>query len=143
MTDPGGPHLTAALICERVLHEQDGVMSSIRIIDRVFFLTGEDDTPIDPQIPVTLLVSLKSGSGRGSYTIKVEIEKPSTEREQLLEAPVLLEGEDRGANVILGWMFRPDEAGLYWIDVFFDDDRLTRIPLRAVYQSQATVGRGG
>lgn len=31
----GGPFLSAALLCEKVLVEQDGIKSAIRIIDRV------------------------------------------------------------------------------------------------------------
>ena len=30
-----GPYLSAALLCEKVLEEKDGVKSAIRIIDRV------------------------------------------------------------------------------------------------------------
>jgi hypothetical protein len=32
--DAGGPYLNAALLCEKVLQERDGVLSIIRIIDR-------------------------------------------------------------------------------------------------------------
>jgi hypothetical protein len=62
---------------------------------------------------------------------------------QLLEAPVLLEGEDRGVNVVFQTMFEPDGQGLYWFDVLFNGERVTRIPLRVVYQSQPSVGRAG
>lgn len=143
MVDPGGPHLTAALICERVLNEQDGVSSVIRMIDRVFFAADEDGEPIDPKYPFMLFVNFKSGSARGSYTIGIEMEKPSGERLPLLTAPVLLEGEERGVNLILQVMFEPDQQGLYWYDVLFQGNRVTRIPLRVVYQSRPTAGRAG
>ena len=37
-----GPFLQSALICEKVLQEQDGVLSAIRIIDRIYFVIGPD-----------------------------------------------------------------------------------------------------
>ncbi|MDQ3933240.1 MAG: hypothetical protein M3340_01260 [Actinomycetota bacterium] len=143
MSESSGPHLTAALICERVLTEQDGVASAIRIIDRVFLLLNEENEPIQKAMPFTVMVSFKSGSARGSYTVKLRMEKPSGEEVPLLEAPVLLEGEERGVNLIFEMVFEPDQAGLYWLDVLFESDRVTRIPLRVVYQTQPVAGRGG
>jgi hypothetical protein len=143
MNDSGGPHLNAALICERVLAEQDGVLSPIRLIDRAFFITGEDGAPLNPQLPFTLMISLKSGSARGSYTIQVRMEKPSTEQVPLLEAPVFFEGEERGANLIVQTALVPDGPGLYWFDVLFEQQRITRIPMRVIYQSQPVAGHGG
>lgn len=143
MTDPGGPYLTAAFICERLLLEQDGVVSAIRLIDRAFFVTGPDGAPLVAEMPLTLTVMLKSGAARGSYTVRIEVEKPSTERMQMLEAPVFFEGEERGANIVLQTAMRPDGPGLYWFDVSFENELLTRIPLRVIYQSQPVAGHGG
>lgn len=140
MTD--GPHLNAALICERLLVEQDGVSSAIRIIDRVFMITDDEGAPMTPSYPFTLFIALKSGSARGSFAVAVVLEKPSGEQVPLLEAPVFFEGEERGANIVLQTMFEPDGAGLYWFDVMFEGARLTRIPLRVIYQSQPVAGRG-
>lgn len=139
--DPGGPYLTGALICEKVLTEQDGVASVIRIIDRVFFVTDEEGKPINAQYPFQIFITLRSGAARGSFSLAVQMEKPSTESVPLLEAPVLFEGEERGVNILFGVGFEPDGPGLYWFDVLFENERITRIPLRVVYQSQPTVGR--
>lgn len=143
MTDKGGPYLTAAFICERLLLEQDGVTSAIRMIDRVFFITGGDGEPLVSEQPFTLLIALKSGSARGSYGVRVRMEKPSGEEVPLLEAPVFFEGEERGANLVLQAALNPDGPGLYWFDVFFEEKRITRIPLRVIYQSQLVAGHGG
>ena len=140
--DPGGPYLQAALICERVLQEQDGVITAVRVIDRVFFFTDPDGQPLNPQHPVTFLITFKSGAARGSYTISVEREKPSAERSAVLQAPVFFEGEDRGVNVIVSAAFEPDQPGLYWFDVLFEGERVTRVPLRAIYQPLPTAGPG-
>jgi hypothetical protein len=84
---------------------------------------------------------LKAGGARGRYKLEIIREKPSGMRDSILTTPVLLEGEERGANVVINAAFQPDEEGLYWFDVMFsagdegaEARRLTRVPLRAVFQ---------
>jgi hypothetical protein len=139
--DPGGPFVNSAVVCERVLVEQDGVASVIRVIDRLFFTAGEQGEPIEPRYPLWLLVTLKAGAARGSYTVSIVMEKPSTERVDIATAPVLFEGDDRGINLIMQMVLEPDQQGLYWYDVLFEGERLTRIPLRVVYQTPPRAGR--
>lgn len=136
MADGTGPYLSAALICERVLQEQDGVLSAIRIIDRVYFLADEDGTPVSPQQPFTLLLSFKAGEARGRYAVRLVMEKPSGEQGPEITASVHFEGEDRGVNVVIPTVLQVDQEGLYWFDVFFEKERVTRIPMRAIYQPQ-------
>jgi len=142
MADPGGPFLQAALFCERVLQEQDGVVSAIRVIDRVVFATAPDGSRMQPEHPVTLLITLKAGGARGRFSVGVSVEKPSGQAGARFEAPVFLEGEDRGVNIVVVMGFAPDQEGLYWHDVAFQGDRITRIPLRAIFQPAPTVGPG-
>ena len=59
---------------------------------------------------------------------------PSGERGPVAEASVLMEGEDRGVNLIADTAFAPEQQGLYWFDVLLDGELFTRIPLRAVFQ---------
>jgi hypothetical protein len=145
MPDTSGPHLTAALICERVLQEQDGVISVIRVIDRV---TLHANAPGDSdfktfQYPVSVLVTLKSGAARGRGRVTMQLEKPSGEQFPAGEFPVHMEGEERGVNIVINTMFEPDQEGLYWFDVAFNGDRLTRIPLRVMYQPLPAPGHPG
>ncbi len=130
------------MVCEQVLQEKDGVMSAIRIIDRVFFGADSEGTPLDPHYRIKLLVSWRAGETRGRYTARVVMEKPSGEQVPVLQAPVHLEGEERGVNLVIDADFAVDQEGLYWFDVYFEDERVTRIPLRAVYQPQPIPGRG-
>lgn len=144
MTDSGGPFLNTAMICERVLQEQDGVASAIRIIDRIIFLTDEEGTPIVPQHPFTLFLNFKSGSARGSFKIAVRMESPSGQQVPVIETTAFFEGEERGVNLVGQTLFEPsDGAGLYWFDVLFEGEQLTRIPLRAIFQSPPTTGIAG
>jgi hypothetical protein len=130
-----GPYLAAALVCERVLQEQDGVVSAIRIIDRVMFIAESDGTLMQPVQPIVFLIQFKSGSARGRYSLTLRMEKPSGEEVPLIDgAHIFFEGEERGVNVVLNAGFEPDQEGLYWFDLLFEGERVTRIPLRAIYQ---------
>jgi hypothetical protein len=141
----GGPYLTAALLCEKVLQEKDGIVSAIRVIDRIIATAQGSELP--EQMPpvavnVTVLIMLKSGEVQGSHTIRIQQVAPSGFRSPQLSWPIYLEGNDRGANLIVQVAFEAKEEGLYWFDVYFKDDLLTRMPLRVVYQ-RVEVGRSG
>ena len=132
-----GPYLVAALICEKILQEKDGSISVIRIADRVTLNALASHSPETlPPIPVSLaaLISFKSGSAKGRHTVKWTTETPSglTLPEQLFT--VLFEGEDRGVNLILNLNMMLDQEGIYWFSVLLEDELLTRIPLRILYQ---------
>ncbi len=136
---PGeGPYLTMAVLCEKVLREQDGVLSVIRIIDRLTHTvigSSLPDTlpPFDHQLVAAL--SFKSGQARGRAIVRVVIEQPSGMRlPQEIVQHVHFEGAERGINVLADLSLRLSQEGLYWFDVFLDDRLFTRIPLRVVYQ---------
>lgn len=57
-----------------------------------------------------------------------------------LEFPLNFEGDnERGAAVMLNMGFVPQEQGLHWFDVILDDELITRIPLRVVFQRVGPV----
>lgn len=133
----GGPYIQVAAICERALQEKDGVVSLVRLVDR-FTMTipgpaTPDRTPAST-ISLTIAVMLKSGFFQGRGTLKVVPNTPSGQQMSELSMPVLLEGQDRGVNVILNTQFVVKEEGLYWLDVSFEGQLLTRIPMRILYQ---------
>jgi hypothetical protein len=137
---PHGPHLAAALICETVLREQDGVMSLIRVIDRIT-LTPDKDAPDEMpplNIAVKAVVQLKSDRAKGKHTLSLRLQKPNGQYLETVNVPVFFEGEDRGYNVITDIKLTADFEGLYWIDVAIDGTVITRMPLRIVYAKAAT-----
>lgn len=135
-----GPFLSAALICEKVLLEQDGVKSAIRIIDRIIrtvpvAAVSEQMEPFEHDF--VLFISLKSGEARGTHVLEVRFLKPSGESPTPLTQSVLLEGEsDRGVDIVAGMKVKFDQAGLYWFIVSIDGTRLTQVPFRVVYMPQ-------
>lgn len=137
-----GPWLASAFICERVLDEKDGVLSFVRVVDRVVQQAIGPEVPVDmPPIQLRdmkLVITLKPGGARGRHALKVRPEAPSGQNLPLLEIPVLLEGEDHGVNLVLNLDLVLEQEGLYWFDILLDDGPavLTRVPLRAVYAPQ-------
>lgn len=135
-----GPYLSSAVLCEKVLVEQDGVKSAIRIIDRLIRTVSgpeppEQMEPFDHEL--TLLVIIKSGWARGAFPFKVVLVKPSGESPAPFQQTIYLEGEeDRGVDVIVNLRIRFDLAGIYWFEIYLSNTCLTRIPLRIIYMPQ-------
>jgi len=131
-----GPYLQAAVFTERVLHERDGVLSLVRIVDRLGVqATGDapEELPEGATAKVTLVVMLKSGDARGRHRLTIRPELPSGLRSEPRGFDVLFEGEDRGVNVIVDLDVALME-GLHWFIVTLGDVELTRVPLRIAYQ---------
>ena len=139
---PNGPYFQGAALCEKVLVEQDGVKSAIRIFDRYTRAVAGPTPPQEMEpftIEASLLIRFKSGSARGAHQLRVRLEKPSGESSQLVNQAILFEGEDdRGADVVGGLTLTLDMTGLYWFDVYLSDIRITRVPLRVVYLRNVT-----
>ena len=135
-----GPYLLAAIICEKVLVEEGGVKSAIRIIDRV---TRQAIGPNPPQemepfdYETTLLIKFKSGRARGTYPLEIQLVKPSGESPTPVRQTILFEGEDdRGIDIVTNMRIRFDQTGIYWFNIILNDVRLTRIPFRVIYLPQ-------
>ena len=142
-TESSGPYLVAALLCEKVLQEKDETISVIRMIDRITLTVsalGSPETIPSTIINLSALISLKPGSARGKGIVILRVETPSGLKlpDQLL--PVLFEGDDRGVNLIVAFNMVIDQEGVYWFDVLLEEQLLTRVPLRILYQR---IGQSG
>lgn len=137
-----GPYLSTALLCERVLVEQDGAKSVIRIVDRITRTVGGANPPEDMppfNYDVSMLIKLKSGWARGAYPLRVNLVKPSGESPTPLQRTVYFEGEeDRGVDIVANMRIKLDMTGIYWFHVYVGDVRMTQIPMRVVYIPQIT-----
>jgi hypothetical protein len=139
-----GPFINAAFFCEKVIEDKEGVLSAIRIVDRVINTAVGLDTPTAmPPMPValTLVITLKSGAAKGRLDVRIAVERPSGLQSDLASAlSVVLEGDDRGANLVMNLALTMTEEGLYWFDVYVEETLATRVPLRIVYQRQQAGG---
>lgn len=135
-----GPYLQTAIICEKVLVEQDGVKSAIRMYDRHTRVVTGLNPPLEMEpydMELVLLLRFKSGSARGSYPLEIRLQKPSGESSSPGTQTILFEGEDdRGTDVVANMTLRIEFTGLYWFDVYLMDVRVTRIPMRIIYLPQ-------
>lgn len=140
---PEGPYLVTAVLCEKVLEEKDGVISAIRIVDRIVHSAVGPEAPEEmPPIPVNLigLITFKSGAARGRHTVRLRPQAPAGLNLPDIALPVHFEGEDRGANLVVQLGLQAAQEGLYWFDVLLDDELVTRMPLRIMYQRLQTGG---
>ena len=120
-------------MCERVLREQDGTLSFIRVIDK-WTITGPTDKMLPQMIQAFLVVLWKAGIHRGSSQVTITPTTPSGKVLKALELPVVFEGDDdRGTGVIFPLRFPAEESGCYWFDVAVDGQSMTQMPLRINY----------
>lgn len=140
-----GPHVVMAVLCEKALQEQDGVISIIRVVDQITQTQTGPDTPeaMTPFVAsdLTLVISLKADQARGRYGIKVRPEAPGGFQLPAIEQAIQLQaGGGGGVNLILPLILPVSQEGLYWFDVFLTgpapqpERLLTRVPLEVVYQ---------
>ncbi len=137
MSDTGGPYVQTAVLCEKVLQEKDGVISIIRIIDTLNITASGPQSPEEMpagQVNLPAAITLKAGMLQGKYWLKIVPVAPSGKRMQETPVSVYFEGNDRGVNVILNMNLLVKEEGVFWFEVSVQDQLLTRIPLRVVYQ---------
>ena len=132
-----GPYLTAAFFCERTIEDkQDGALSAIRIID-IITLTLPASAP--PEIPsethrlpvhISGLLSFKTGGSPGEHTVRLVMHSPSGKSQTVLEQVLPFSPEPYGgANLRVDSVVLVKKGGLFWMHVFLDGKRVTRIPL--------------
>jgi hypothetical protein len=127
------PFVALACVCEKALQDADGVMSLIRVID-TFFTGLQPGAPAGafPVINFVIVVSLKSGDLKGSFDkLEIVMENPTKERKKMSDKPVRTDftGGANGINVQINSTVEVRTFGLYWFDVLWGGDVLTRIPV--------------
>lgn len=142
-----GPYLNSAFICEKVLQERDGVMSAIRMIDRLTHAIPGGNVDVMAPFPYqfNLLLGFKSGEALGNYQVSIQPIKPEGE-EKMQPATYTVNFEapaDRGVGICALMQVQFDVPGLWWFDIYLTElsglkriRRVTRIPLRIIYLPQ-------
>ncbi len=127
---PPKPFVQVACVCENVLIETDNVQSVIRIVDTYTLSVPEGKTIKDGAVQLTALVALKSGEVTGEHTIGLRLVPPGGLKTQDREWPVVFNGGEHGANMKIQFVIPSPSEGLYWFDVLWGAEILTRIPFR-------------
>jgi hypothetical protein len=138
-----GPFVAVAAFCEKVLRESDGVLSAVRIIDRITREIVGPDAPDTMESFVvdylTLLIVLRAGEARGRSGIRIRPEAPGGFQLPAVEQAITLAGGSTGMNLIMPMVFPVETEGVYWFDVILTgpppqvDYLLTRVPLEIIY----------
>ena len=138
-----GPYIQAALFCDRVLDEKDGVKSLIRVIDRLQIQgIGPDASEIMPsfQTDLNAVLMFKSGEATGPVSVRITLTRPSgmTDRDPIWQGTVHFEGGVRGHNLIMRMRTEFKEPGPYWYNVYVGDYLATKIPFEIIYTIMRT-----
>lgn len=142
----GGPFLQAAVFCEKVLQEQDGVISAIRVVDRMTFALAGKDAPekMPPMnLAITLLVRFKSGDASGEHELNVKPIAPSGKQLATFTFPFVLGGGELSANLVLGYNVLVEETGIYWFEIFLGKQSYTKVSLNVIYERKHEVSALG
>jgi hypothetical protein len=129
-----GPFVSVACVCQMPMQEVTGQLSIIRIMDRVGIVGTTPQMQPQPLQNLVLVVILRSGILRENHKVKIVPVGPGEKKLPANEMSVLFEGDDRGPALILPVSLVATEEGLYWFDVYLEEQLLTRIPLRVIYQ---------
>ena len=158
------PLVAAAFACEKVLREGD-VISAIRIVDtyiqklvRLKPLPGEAPAVTAPSVSgmvlndnqvldITALVMVRAGDVQGKHQMTVEMVSPiekSVKYPQPFNVDFAMNDPAETATLNIKFVLAGDApAGRYWINVFWDGEPLTRIPIKLVKQSESQVPQSG
>src|SRR5437016_6222356 len=116
---PSKPLLASAVFCDKVLKEEKGVMSAIRIIDTVT-VSGLSSLNPEERVPIPLeaLIGFKSGNAEGERNLRLELRTPTGKKAVVMERPISFLGGELGVNLHVKIDLRIKTEGLYWVDVF-------------------------
>jgi hypothetical protein len=130
----GGPYVQVAAICTTPLIEQGGLLSVIRIQDRIQLMGPTDRMQPVPLMNLWLLICLKSGEMRGQQQLTVTPNDPEGKALPSVSFATFFGGDEQGGVTAFPLNIVIEREGLYWFDVTMQQQLLTRIPLRVMYQ---------
>ena len=128
------PFVQVACVCEKALIEPDGVPSLIRVVD-TYTVDAAGELPDLPPgfgvlMPLWVVVSLKSGDVVGEHEVALQLHGPNNQPFPARKWRVVFNGGEHGVNVRVAFTLDSPIFGLYWFDVIWENEVLTRIPFR-------------
>jgi hypothetical protein len=125
------PFVQIACVCEKVLIEPDNVASLIRVVDTYALALPTPELPAGVQIAFLIaFISLKSGDVVGEFEVGLRLNHPDGKDYPIRRWPVEFRGGESGVNLKIAFSLPDAKFGLYWFDVLWGDEVLTRIPFR-------------
>lgn len=140
-----GPYLNVAAFCEQIIEDKSGVLSLIKVVDRMqITVQGAGAPPEMPPYPLNwiLVLVFKSGEARGSHDVKIEPELPSGIKLPSMTLPAHFEGGNRGVNIVTRVNMLLQMPGIYWFRILLGDQFVTQIPVEVIYSKIVMPGAG-
>jgi hypothetical protein len=139
------PYLCMAILCEQVLIDKDGVLSAVRIVDKVLIKPVVSSTIPGlpkPAVILTGLVGFRSGGFRGNKTVRVVARSPDGKVLIDTAVPAKFQGKKNETFILRANMaLEVEKQGLYYIDAFLDGKLVNRIPLEVEHlEADVTTG---
>jgi hypothetical protein len=125
-----GPHVAMAVFCHRLERQPDGTVDVLGVVDGVSISPPDGDESAGSAVIRLLgLVSVRAGTVRGAHRLSLRAHFPDGEAGPSIDRPVEFTDLAPGATMSFPLELEARDAGLYWFDVSFDGQPLTRIPL--------------
>src|SRR5262245_12108413 len=117
----GGPFLAAAVFCESIMQDKDGVASAIRILDTMQILISPQAPPDVPskdqplQLVQHILIIIRTGDEPGKHRLKLVINPPSGTASEIMDQEVVLSKEAHGGTTVKSALnMRVFSSGVFW-----------------------------
>ena len=124
------PLVQAACVCERVIVEPDNVPSLIRVVDTYFLSPIPPNLGVPAAVELTLFICLRSGDVRGEFEVAIRFVPPDNKTSIRRWAVDFGEGAENGVNLRIAFLLQEPKLELYWFDLLWGEEVLTRIPVR-------------
>ncbi len=131
------PHLAAALFCEKVLEDKDGVLSAVRIVDKIIMQSVAAVPPEAPKpvVALTALIVFRAIGLKGKRRIRVTGEDPTgTRLMNEITVPGVFKGPRSNFNLRANMVIPVDREGIYWFTVYLENRIVARMPLEVEFQ---------
>lgn len=134
----------SVLICEKILQEEDGTCSAIRIVD-TFLVSLVPDVPVEKQsMDLQILVVVKT-TDLAEHSFRLGVIRPDGEsRDAGTTVPVVSTTSDPrspgGFNVVTKLGLVPRQFGTYYLSVVLDDEEVARKPFTLLQQKSEQDG---
>lgn len=128
------PVLTLAAFFEAVIREDSGVLTLVRMIDRITISIMDAWVSSLPpsHVEANLVVSFRGQELQGSGVVSIHPRKPSGDRLPKQDIPFVFETHT-GVNLNIQLGMVVDEEGYYWFDILLNDEFVTKTPLQIVF----------
>ncbi len=135
MSELPEPYLKFGVLCDRVLEEKDGVLSLVRVTDRLIVTAEGAKVPSEmPQGQIILTIAMGWTGGLGNHEAKIRIIMPGGDQWESQTMPFFLDSLDRGHNITAKTTLTVKQQGLYWVEFLLNGKVKSRVPWRVIYQ---------